>query len=132
LRLIWLSGLSFALLFGSSAESGGLGAARPGPHAAPVLFPAPVAAFSRPAQTSQTIETPGNEHGQPSTWPPPPANKKTMNLDELKSEADQLIAMSQALSAQLDQIASGTYPKRAIDNLKKIEKLSKHIRKKIE
>jgi hypothetical protein len=132
LRLIWLSGLSFALLVGVSAESGGLGTTRPVPHAAPALFPAPAAAFSSPAQTSQTIETPGNEHGQPSKWPPPPADKKTMNLIELKSEADQLIAMSQALPAQLDTIASGTYPKRVIDNLKKIEKLSKHIRKKIE
>jgi len=55
-----------------------------------------------------------------------------MNVNELKSEANQLIAMSQALPAQLDQIASGTYPKEVIDNLKKIEKLSKHIRKKIE
>lgn len=124
--------LSFVLLVGISAEFGGLGTAGLGPHAAPALFPAPTAAFSWSAQTSQTIQTPGNEHGQPSTWPPPPANEKTMNVNELKSEANQLIAMSQALPAQLDQIASGTYPKEVIDNLKKIEKLSKHIRKKIE
>ena len=132
MRLICLCGLSFVLLVGISAELGGLGITRPGPHAAAGQFPAQAAAFSRPAQSSQTIETPGNEHGQPSTWPPPPANKKTMNLNELKSEANQLIAMSQALPTQLDQISRGTYPKEVIDNLKKIERLSKRLRNKIE
>jgi hypothetical protein len=55
-----------------------------------------------------------------------------VDVADLKTQANELVAMSQALPAQLDQIGNDKLPKDLIDNLKKIEKLSKHIRSEIE
>ena len=43
-----------------------------------------------------------------------------------------MVALSEALPAQIEQIGNGKLPKELIENLKKIEKLSKHIRSEIE
>lgn len=111
MRLFLLTVLSVVFLVGISA---------------PFSFQA--AAFSSPGQA---IRTPDSAGGQPGAWPQQ-ATKKTVDVTELKTKANELVTMSQALSAQLDQIGNGKYPKDLIDNLKKIEKLSKHIRSEVE
>jgi len=55
-----------------------------------------------------------------------------VDVTELKTQAHQLITLSQALPSQMEQIGNGKLPKELIDNLRKIEKLSKHIRSELE
>jgi hypothetical protein len=127
-RLFLLTVLSVVFLVGIAGELGESGTAvlRPGANQMPFSFQA--AAFSSPGQA---IRTPDSAGGQPGAWPQQ-ATKKTVDVTELKTKANELVTMSQALSAQLDQIGNGKYPKDLIDNLKKIEKVSKHIRSEIE
>jgi hypothetical protein len=127
-RLFLLTVLSVVFLVGITGELGESGTAvlRLGAKQTPFSFQA--AAFSSPGQA---IRTPDSAGGQPGAWPQQ-ATKKTVDVTELKTNANELVTMSQALSAQLDQIGNGKYPKDLIDNLKKIEKLSKHIRSEVE
>lgn len=77
------------------------------------------------------VRTPDTDLSQPETRPRG-TNKKTVNVAELKIQAQELITMSQALPGQLEQIGGGKLPKDLIGNLKKIEKLAKHIRSELE
>jgi hypothetical protein len=129
MRLICLSILSFLLLICISGELGEDETAPLGPNAAHVVFSSRASAFGRQATG---VRTPTNEPGQPGTWAQLATKKKTVDVTELKTQAGELITMSQALPGQMEQIGNGKYPKELIDNLKKIEKLSKHIRGEIE
>ena len=82
-------------------------------------------------QQGQPIRSPDTEAGQPGAWPTQ-GSKRMVDVTALKAEANQLMAMSQTLPAQIDQIGNGKLPKDLIENLKRIEKLSKHIRGEIE
>jgi hypothetical protein len=75
---------------------------------------------------------PDTEAGQPGTWAQPAKGKRTVNVTQLKSEARELTSMSQLLPDQMEQIGNGKLPKDLIENLKKIEKLAKHIRSEVE
>jgi len=46
----------------------------------------------------------------------------------LKTEAQELAALSQVLADQIDKFGKGQLPKDLVENLRKIEKLSKRIR----
>jgi hypothetical protein len=125
-RLFLLTVLSVVFLVGVTSEldESGTAVLRPGAKQTPFQ----VAAFSSP---QQPVRSPDTVTGQPGAWSQQ-ATKKTVDVTELKTKANELVTMSQALSAQLDQVGNGKYPKDLIDNLKKIEKLSKHIRSEIE
>lgn len=49
----------------------------------------------------------------------------------LKAEAAQLQGLADSLPAQVDQVTKGMLPKDVSENLKKIEKLAKHLRSEI-
>jgi hypothetical protein len=85
------------------------------------------AAFSH----QSPVRSPDTEVGQPGSWPQQ-GGKKVVDVNDLKKQANELITMSQALPGQLDQLGNGKFPKELIDNLKKIEKQSKHIRGQVE
>jgi hypothetical protein len=93
--------------------------------ASSIAFPAITAAPA--ASAGQARRQPDTENGQPGQWPQ--AGKRRMvDVVQLKSEAKELTNLSNELPAQMEQIGNGRLPKELIENLKKIEKLAKHIR----
>lgn len=71
-------------------------------------------------QSDTPITTPGS-------WPQQ-GTKRTMDVNQLKAEAQELVALTQAIPAQVDKIGSGQLPTGPVENLKKIEKISKRMR----
>jgi hypothetical protein len=128
MRLVCASILSHAVLTFTTRETKGHPTGLPGPSRAQILFSVATTSLAGP---KQAIRTPPTEAGQPGNWPQL-ATKKTVDVTALKTEAKELLTMSQALPAQMEQIGNGKYPKELVDNLKRIEKLSKHIRGEIE
>jgi hypothetical protein len=128
MRLVCASILSLVVLVCTTGECIGHWTGLPGSSGTRMSFPALNTSFRGP---TQAIRTPPTEAGQPGNWPQL-ATKKRVDVTELKTEARELITMSQALPAQMEQIGNGKYPKELVDNLKRIEKLCKHIRGEIE
>jgi hypothetical protein len=60
----------------------------------------------------------------------PPAPLQTQRLDpvKLREEADELAKLAQLVPQDMGQVARGKLPKDAIDRLRRIEKISKHLR----
>jgi len=60
----------------------------------------------------------------------PPLGPQSQKLDAAKihQEADELAKLAQSVPADIDQIAQGKLPNDFADKLKRIEKLSKHMR----
>jgi hypothetical protein len=63
----------------------------------------------------------------------PTAPKMTMRIDplQLQREARELSDLAKSLPADMDQVNHGLLPKDTVDKLKRIEKLSKHLRSEI-
>ena len=63
----------------------------------------------------------------------PPAKFKQKPTDPavLKQEADELAKLSAAIPSQMEQIGHGQLPKDLAEQLKRIEKLAKHLRSEI-
>jgi hypothetical protein len=51
---------------------------------------------------------------------------------ELRSEANQVLELSKSIQSDFEAVTRGVLPKDTIEKLKKIEKLSKHLRTQIE
>jgi hypothetical protein len=60
--------------------------------------------------------------------PPPVQQKSSVDLAKLKSDADELIVLSQSIHSGVDDVQKGMLPKDLIEKLKQIEKLSKRLR----
>jgi len=60
----------------------------------------------------------------------PPAGPQTQKPDptKLRAEADELAKLSQSIPSDVDQATRGKLPKDITEKLKRIEKLSKHLR----
>ncbi len=82
-------------------------------------------------QQGPPVRAPDTVGSQPGSWPKQ-GTKRIVDVTELKTQANELVTLSQALPAQMDQIGNGKLPKELMDNLRKIEKLSKHIRNELE
>lgn len=63
--------------------------------------------------------------------PPIENRSRKIDPDALRAEAAQLQLLANSLPPQVDQVAKGMFPKDISDNLKKIEKLAKHLRSEI-
>ena len=64
---------------------------------------------------------------QPSTAPRP-----RVDPVELRREASEVVDLSKSIQSDFESISRGMLPKNTIEKLKKIEKLSKHLRSQIE
>lgn len=84
----------------------------------------PVPAGLRHAQELQSQ----NETGFPPTAPSRPAVK----VAELKGEAAQLADLAASIPMGVDHVGKGLLDKDLIQNLKRIEKLSKHLRSQLD
>lgn len=58
----------------------------------------------------------------------PPVPRKTVDAVKLRAEADQLADLARSVPADVDQVSQGKLPKDFVEKLKRIEKLSKHLR----
>ncbi|SRR6266478_348333 len=63
--------------------------------------------------------------------PPASLKRRVANPAQLKSEASELAGLSATIPAQVDQVNKGQIPKDIGDQLKRIEKLAKHLRSEI-
>ncbi len=61
---------------------------------------------------------------EPPTGPPP----QKIDTAKLRSEADELSSLAQSLPADITLVSEGKLPKDTTAKLKRIEKLSKHLR----
>ena len=57
---------------------------------------------------------------------PPP--KRTVDPVKLRAEASELADLAREVPSEIDQVAQGKLPKDFAEKLKRIEKLSKHLR----
>lgn len=64
------------------------------------------------------------------TEEPNPQQPNALGVDraQIRRDADELSRLAQLISGQVDDTEKGTLPKDLNDNLKKIQKLSKHLR----
>jgi len=60
--------------------------------------------------------------------PPPAHQQSSVDLVKLKSDADELVILSQSIHSGIDNVEKGMLPKDLIDKLKQMEKLSKRLR----
>ena len=59
---------------------------------------------------------------------PPPPRPNQIDPVKLRAEATELNELARSVSSEVDQVAQGMLPKDFADKLKRIEKLSKHLR----
>jgi hypothetical protein len=62
---------------------------------------------------------------------PMKAGPRQINIDQVNAESQELCRLAAALPPQIDQVTKGQLPKDLAENLKRIEKLSKHLRSEI-
>ena len=60
--------------------------------------------------------------------PPPAHPQPAVDFAKLKSDADEMLVLSQSIHSGVDNVAKGMLPKDLIDKLKQMEKLSKRLR----
>jgi len=93
------------------------------------------------------LSAPNGSHGQAHGRPPgiatgdtlanhplePPLENryKKIDLDQVKRESGELRKLADSLPDQIQQVASGRIPKDLPDNLKRVEKLARHLRAEI-
>jgi gas vesicle protein len=89
------------------------------------LLPAPLASSQRAKPPG--IVTADQQSNQPLEPPMQPRSRK-IDLTLVKQEADELKKLADGVPAQIEMLAKNQYPKDLTDNLKRIEKLAKHLR----
>ena len=62
---------------------------------------------------------------------PLPSAPKQMNAKQLQTEAAELAQLSAGIPEQIEYVSKGQMPKDLNDQLKRIEKLARHIRSEI-
>jgi hypothetical protein len=60
--------------------------------------------------------------------PPPTHQQSSVDLAKLKSDADELMALSQSIHSSIGDVEKGMLPKDLTEKLKQVEKLSKRLR----
>lgn len=81
----------------------------------------------RSGPTGQRQADRAEDHFQKSV-PPPTHQQSSVDFAKLKSDADEMIVLSQSIHSGIDNVAKGMLPKDLIDKLKQMEKLSKRLR----
>jgi hypothetical protein len=62
---------------------------------------------------------------------PAKSGPRQFNAEVVNSEAQELRGLADRLPQQIDQTTKGQLPKDLVDNLKRIEKLAKHLRSEV-
>jgi TolA-binding protein len=81
---------------------------------------------------SQRAKPPGivtaDQQSNQGIEPPMEMRAKKLNVEQVKQEADELKKLADGVPAQIEQVTKNQYPKDLNDNLKRIERLAKHLR----
>ena len=84
------------------------------------------------ATLGQRAKPPGivtaDQQSNQSVEPPMEMRSRKMNVDQVRQEADELKKLADGVPAQIEQVTKNQYPKDLADNLKRIERLAKHLR----
>lgn len=65
-------------------------------------------------------------------FPPPNPRQAAIKLSELRGEAAQLADLASSIPSSVEHVGKGTLDKDLLQNLKRIEKLSKHLRSQLD
>lgn len=74
---------------------------------------------------------PGASQSQPERVLPAAAPQGKANADQLQRNAEELMTLTQSIPTDIDALNRGLLPKDMVDKLKRIEKLSKQLRKQL-
>jgi TolA-binding protein len=84
------------------------------------------------ATLGQRAKPPGivtaDQQSDQSVEPPMETRNRKMNVDQVKQEADELKKLADGVPAETEMVTKNQYPKDLTDNLKRIERLAKHLR----
>jgi TolA-binding protein len=84
---------------------------------------------------SQRAKPPGivtaDQQSNQGIEPPMEMRAKKLNVEQVKQEADELKKLADGVPAQIEQVTKNQYPKDLNDNLKRIERLAKHLRSEV-
>jgi hypothetical protein len=75
--------------------------------------------------------TEGQEQINRPLEPPLEMHNRKLNVEQVKQEADELKKLADGVPAQIEQVTKNQYPKDLNENLKRIEKLAKHLRSEV-
>ena len=84
------------------------------------------AAFSQRAKPPGIV-TADQQANQPLEPPMQPHSRK-IDVEQVKKEADELKTLGDGVPAQIEMVTKNQHPKDLTDNLKRIERLAKHLR----
>jgi hypothetical protein len=89
-----------------------------------------------PFDPVQNLPFPANAHRHPRQKEPEPIGVTTprpraMDPAQAQREAKELAELAQAIPAQVEQLSKNIFPKDLPAQLKRIEKLAKHLRKEV-
>jgi hypothetical protein len=87
------------------------------------------------ASPRQRAKPPGITAGDQAANQPieaPTQNRsRKIDIDQVKQEAEELRKLADAVPAQIQQVSTNQLPKDLPDNLKRIERLAKHLRNEV-
>lgn len=91
--------------------------------------------FSSPLSSGQRVKPPGivtaDQQSNQGVEPPMQPHSRKIDVEQVKQEADELKKLADGVPAQIEQLVKNQYPKDLSENLKRIEKLAKHLRSEI-
>lgn len=76
------------------------------------------------------IVTADQQSNQP-IEPPMEIRNRKLDVNQVKQEAEELKKLADAVPAQIDMVTKNQLPKDLNDNLKRIERLAKHLRSEV-
>jgi hypothetical protein len=92
-----------------------------------LLLPASLASAQRNGPTGQRQADKAEDQFE-KTVPPPMNQQSPADFAKIKSDADELLILSQSVHSGVDSVGKGMLPKDLIEKLKQMEKLSKRLR----
>jgi hypothetical protein len=95
-----------------------------------ILLILPASATPRQRAKPPGIVTADQQSNQP-IEPPVEMRGKKLNVEQVKQEADELKKLADGVPAQIELVTKNQYPKDLNENLKRIERLAKHLRSEV-
>jgi len=95
-----------------------------------ILLILPVSASPRQRAKPPGIVTADRQSNQ-GLEPPMQPHSRKIDIEQLKKEADELKTLADGVPSQIEQVTKNQYPKDLNENLKRIEKLAKHLRSEV-
>jgi hypothetical protein len=73
----------------------------------------------------------GDQQANQPLEPPMQPHSRKIDVEQVKKEADELKTLADSVPSQIEQVTKNQYPKDLNENLKRIEKLAKHLRSEV-